>query len=542
MKYIVITGGVISGLGKGITASSIGLLLKNKGYSVTSIKIDPYLNIDAGTMSPLEHGEVYVLNDGTETDLDLGNYERFLNIELHKNHNITSGNIFKHIIDDERKGKYLGQTVQIIPHVTNKIQEIISTTATIIVDKNNKPNICIIELGGTIGDMESMYFVEALRQMNYKSQENTFCFIHLSLIVNNNNEEKTKPTQNSVCELRRLGINPNILILRSENDISNEIKEKVSLHCQVKKDHIFTNINLNHIYEVPIHLYNQQIINVIEKDLNINNKNTVNLSLLNNINNLLCNPTATSKNIAIIGKYTKLNDTYLSIHRALQHAAYSYNTNVNIIYIDSEEFAIHNCNDIIKSKINNIHGIIIPGGFGSRGLEGMINIASYTRTNNIPTLGICLGMQIMCIEAARNILYNKKCISVESLKDDDNRDNYYPIIIPMKELNYDEMGGTMKLGLKKSFITNKESLAYKIYNSNEVFERHRHRYEVNPDYINVIESNGILFSAFDKSGKCADIIEDNTCKFYIGCQFHPEFKSSIEKPSPIFKSFINTLI
>ena len=449
MKYIVITGGVISGLGKGITASSIGILLKNKGYSVTSIKIDPYLNIDAGTMSPLEHGEVFVLNDGTETDLDLGNYERFLNVELHKDHNITSGNVFQKVINDERKGKYIGQTVQIIPHVTNKIQELIENTSKIIVNKDNKPEICIIELGGTIGDMESMYFVEALRQMNYKSEENTFCFIHISLIINNNDEEKTKPTQNSVCELRRLGITPNILILRSKNDITKETKEKISLHSEVKLDNIFINKNCDNIYQIPIHLNDQKVINIIENTLNIENNQTIDLSFLHKINNIIINNNTRPKTIAIIGKYTKLNDTYLSIHRALEHASYVNNVKLDIKYIDSEQFECINTDEKINEILNNIDGIVIPGGFGIRGIEGMISIASYCRKKNIPTFGICLGMQIMCIEAARNIL-GKKCISVESLKNIEDREQYHSIIIPMQELNHDEMGGTMKLGLKKT--------------------------------------------------------------------------------------------
>jgi CTP synthase len=538
MKYIVITGGVISGLGKGITASSIGILLKNKGYSVTSIKIDPYLNIDAGTMSPLEHGEVFVLNDGTETDLDLGNYERFLNIELHKDHNITSGNVFQKIINDERKGKYIGQTVQIIPHVTNKIQELIGNTSEIIVNNNSKPEICIIELGGTIGDMESMYFVEALRQMNYKSEANTFCFIHISLIINNNDEEKTKPTQNSVCELRRLGINPNILILRSTKDVSKETKEKISLHSEVKQDNIFINKNCENIYQVPIHLNDQKIINTIENKLNIENNKTIDISFLHKINNTY---NTKPKNIAIIGKYTKLNDSYLSIHRALEHASYTNNIKLNIQYIDSEQFECINPDEKIKEILNNINGIVIPGGFGMRGIEGMISVASYCRKNNIPTFGICLGMQIMCVEAARNIL-GANCISVESLNNINNREGYHSIIIPMKELNYDAMGGTMKLGLKKSIICHKKSLAYQIYNSSTIYERHRHRYEVNPKYIHIIEENNLCFSGQDESGNCMDIVEDRQHKFYIGSQFHPEFKSSIENPCPIFKSFINNLI
>jgi CTP synthase len=536
MKYIVITGGVISGLGKGITASSIGILLKNKGYSVTSIKIDPYLNIDAGTMSPLEHGEVFVLNDGTETDLDLGNYERFLNIQLHKDHNITSGNVFQKIINDERKGKYIGETVQIIPHVTNKIQELIKNTSEIIVNNKNNPDICIIELGGTIGDMESIYFVEALRQMNYKSEDNTFCFIHISMIINNNGEDKTKPTQNSVSELRRLGINPNILILRSINDIPNDIKSKISLHSQVKKEHIFINKNCENIYQVPIHLNSQNIIGIIEKTLNIENNRMIDISFLHKINNISLNDT-NSKNIAIIGKYTKMNDTYLSIHRALEHASYANNVKINIKYIDSEEFEDVNCNEKIKEKINNIDGIVIPGGFGVRGIEGMINVISYCRENNIPTFGICLGMQIMCIEAARNVL-GKKCISVETLKNFDEIDGYHSIIIPMEELNKDEMGGTMKLGLNKTFISDTNTLAYKIYKSSIINERHRHRYEVNPKYIDVIERNDLYFSGKNEKGNCMDIVEDKNHKFYLGTQFHPEFKSSIENPCPLFKSFI----
>jgi len=541
MKFIVITGGVISGLGKGITASSIGLLFKEKGYHITAIKIDPYLNVDAGTMSPFEHGEVFVLDDGAETDLDLGNYERFLGVNLHKEHNITGGGVFKEVIEAERRGDYIGQTVQFIPHVTNKIQEMIERASTIIVDGKNKPEICVIELGGTVGDMESMHFVEALRQMSYESTNHDFCFIHVSLIVNNHGEEKTKPTQTSVCDLRRLGITPDMLMLRSNTDISNSIRSKISRHCQVKEKHIFTNIDLENIYQVPIHLDSQSIVKKIEAVLKINEpynepyrKSHIESGIMR-INNVIdcSNKHNNILTVGIAGKYVTGTDTYLSVHRSIEHAAYSIGKGVKIIYIDSE-----NPNEA-KEKIDICDAIVIPGGFGSRGTEGMINIASYCRYNKIPTLGICLGMQIMCIESSRRVL-GDICISIEGLNDHDNPKDYHIIIIPMSDLNK-ELGGTMRLGTYTTNIHSKNTLLYRCYKGVDNFnERHRHRNEVNPSYISSIERGGLVISGRNNTIGCVDVVEDNQHPFYIGCQYHPEFKSSNDNPSHLFVELIKS--
>ena len=537
MKFIVITGGVISGLGKGITASSIGLLFKEKGYSVTAIKIDPYLNVDAGTMSPFEHGEVFVLDDGAETDLDLGNYERFLGVNLHKEHNITGGGVFKEVIEAERRGDYIGQTVQFIPHVTNKIQEMIERATDIVVDGENKPEICVIELGGTVGDMESMHFIEALRQMSFDSDKHDFCFIHVSLIVNNHGEEKTKPTQTSVCDLRRMGISPDMLVLRSSKDISSSIRCKISKHCQVKEQHIFTNIDLENIYQVPIHLNSQSIVKKIETVLNINalyKKQTVESGIMriNNVIDSSNNDNLTT--VGIAGKYVTGTDTYLSVHRAIEHASYSLGKGVKILYIDSESFID------AKRLIDECDAIIIPGGFGSRGTEGMINIASYCRNKKIPTLGICLGMQIMCIESSRRLL-GDKCISIEALSENKNSDDYHLIIIPMSDLNK-ELGGSMRLGTYKTDINSKNTLLHKCYGGVDYFsERHRHRNEVNPSYISSIESGGLTISGTNNTIGCVDVVEDPEHPFYIGCQYHPEFKSSNDKPSPLFVELIKSV-
>lgn len=514
MKYIVITGGVISGLGKGITASSIGLLLKQCNYSVTAIKIDPYLNIDAGTMSPYEHGEVYVLEDGTETDLDLGNYERFLNITLQKSHNITSGRVFQQVIDNERKGEYIGKTVQFIPHVTNMISSMIEKAAQIQVS-NTPPDICIVELGGTIGDMESMHFVEALRQMK-NNKPDDFCFVHVSLIIGD--EEKTKPTQHGIQEIRKLGINPDILALRSQQMISEKTRKKINMHCQVPITNIMVNTNVDHIYQVPDLLHKQGIIQAIEKTLKIS-------SINNNVFYYV--PQGEFVNIAIVGKYTENKDTYLSIHRSLEHAAFKLKKQVKIHYISCE-----NINDL-----EYYDGIIIPGGFGQRGIEGMISTASYCRINNKPVLGICLGMQIMCIEAARNQTLLEGCSSTEF---NSSLNPYEQVVISIEELDKTKMGGSMKLGSKCTQLVGDK--IREIYNGqNEIYERHRHRYEINPKFISILELNGISIVGKDEEKKCVHIVQDTNKSFYIGCQYHPEYKSSLDVPPPLFMEFLKCI-
>jgi CTP synthase len=529
MRYIIITGGVISGLGKGITASSIGLLLKYSGYKTTMIKIDPYLNIDAGTMSPYEHGEVFILDDGTETDLDLGNYERFLNIKLTGKHNITSGKVYQSVIEDERKGVYLGKTVQIIPHITNKIKSMIKTASIIPVDSAKCiPEICIIEIGGTIGDIESMHFIEAIRQLKFENNNDNFCFVHVTLVTKTSvtQELKTKPTQNSIKSLRQQGIFPDIMVIRCKDTIDDKIRKKLSMFTEVSLNNIIVNPDVNTIYKVPAIFYNQNIVSIISKKLLLQNT-TPDISFLHNIYNYQFKSIV---KIAIVGKYTGLADSYLSILRALDHSGIINKCKIEIVWISSEILTENEWNALKYCK-----GVIIPGGFGVRGIEGMINVASYCRNNKKPLLGICLGMQIICIESARNLLDNQ-CNSLEF----DNTTKH-PVIIPIETLRKDWIGGTMKLGLHKTIIK-KNSFISKIYNSNVINERHRHRYEVNLKYVTTIENDGLNITGTSEDKISIDTIEDNTHPFYIGCQFHPEFLSTLEKSAPLFVEFIKKCI
>lgn len=512
MKYIVVTGGVISGLGKGITASSIGLLMKESGYSVTAIKIDPYLNVDAGTMSPYEHGEVYVLRDGTETDLDLGNYERFLGINLSASNNITSGKVFKQVIEDERKGKYIGQTIQFIPHVTNHIKQMIQDVS--------YADICMIELGGTVGDIESMHFVEALRQMKCENPSDV-CVVHVSLLLHINDEEKTKPTQQCVQELRKLGISPDMLILRSSDMVSEKAKDKISLHCQVPKSHIIANTNVRNIYEVPILLKDQGVVHSLETILQLPHSQIPTLKSLYAIQNV-----KSKVRIGIVGKYTENPDTYLSVHRSIEHAAFSTGREAEIVYLSSEK----------ENSLVGLDGVVIPGGFGSRGIEGMIEVATYCREQDIPLLGICLGMQVMCIASARRS-YTNKCTSVEVEPDVEFE---YQVVVRMEELDHTCMGGTMKLGYQETRII-ENTKAYEIYENNKILERHRHRYEINPFYKELLQKDGLNISGTDETGICVDIIEDSKKKFYIGCQYHPEYENKMGKPPLLFSAFIRSI-
>ena len=531
MKYIIVTGGVISGLGKGITASSIGVLLKNIGYHVTMIKIDPYLNVDAGTISPFEHGEVFVLNDGSETDLDLGNYERFLNIQLTNKHNITTGKIYKSVIDDERLGKYLGQTVQIIPHITNKIQSyILDAAETPTTDNGYKPDICIIEVGGTIGDIESMPFIEALRQLRFKIGTENMCIVHLSLvpIIGSSYEFKTKPTQNSIKDLRQQGFNPDIMVIRCESHLDNKTKEKISMFCQVPNSHIFINPNVKTIYEVPLLFNEQNMTQIICNKLNINNEQSTNYYIQNmkTAVSLHLTPNISFITIGIVGKYTKLTDSYLSITKAIEHASILCETKIEISWISAENFNI--------TDIEKCNGIIIPGGFGDRGRHGMLNVCKYCRDKNKPLLGICLGMHIICIEAAQ-VLYGNECDSEEF------NPNAKHLIIKYVDKTQEKMGATMKLGLYKTNIkklyNDEITTAYHAYNAEKVMERHRHRFEFNNEYIAPL-SNKLCFSGTSNMDGCVDIVEDTSLKFYMGTQFHPEFLSTLIKPSPVFIAFV----
>nr|QBK89372.1 MAG: CTP synthetase [Mimivirus LCMiAC02] len=543
MKYIIITGGIISGLGKGITSSSIGLLLKSRGINVTAIKIDPYLNIDAGTMSPFEHGECYVLGDMTECDLDIGNYERFLGLELTKYHNITTGKIYQSVINKERNGEYLGKTVQIVPHITNEIQSCIKKAAVIPVDNNkNSPEVCLIEVGGTIGDIETSPFIEAIRQMAADGEKNQFCFVHVSMIIDNG-ELKTKPTQHSVAILRTLGIIPNFLVLRTPRMLDAKMKKKLKIFCQISEDNIISNIDMPNIYYVPDLFKSQNICEKIGKVLDIKFNNTYQLKdyykVLNHYESDL-----PELNLIMAGKYVcrlaprplhkvGSNDTYLSLIRAIDHASFSVGVKINIIWLNTED--IDNCeietNIEIKNMLEKCHGVIILGGFGKRGTAGKIKIAKYTRGNKIPILGICLGLQVMVVEFARSIGIN--CSSTEW---DSKTEHPIIDILPGQT---DIMGGSLRLGNYTTKLK-KESKVYKLYGKENIVERHRHRYEVNNKYVDILEKNGLYFVGKSKNGQLMEIVELKDHPFYIGVQYHPEFKSRYNTPHPLFIGLLNS--
>ena len=539
MKYVVVTGGVISGLGKGVTASSVGLLFKKLGFITTMIKIDPYLNVDAGLMSPYEHGEVYVLNDGSETDLDLGNYERFLDIELTNKHNITSGKVFQSVINDERAGKYLGQTVQIIPHVTNKIKQLIEEAAIIPVDKSKKtPEICIIELGGTIGDIESMHFIEALRQLKFNNENDSFCFIHVSLVskMSVTNETKTKPTQNSVKELRQLGISPDIMVVRSEGNIEESIRKKLSMFCQVPQSNIIVNPDFPTIYHVPLIFHQQNIESLIANTLSLELRG-VNVELINVIKfTNFYNSKITKKiTIGIIGKYTGLTDSYLSLLRAIEHAAFHNNCFADIVWIASEGLSDENSNE--WKRIQDCNGIIIPGGFGARGVEEMIKAATYTLNNNIPTLGICLGFQAMNLAIARlggATSDSYKITSEEFISEEDKKNCEWGERILFQR-------GNMKLGALEprvrdivGFVDGEPIVDKSGYNRKT--ERYRHRYHL------ISETCGSDAAVALQLGY--DKIKEFQCNlgYWVGVQFHPEFQTSLDEPHSLFTELIRVSI
>ena len=520
MKFILVSGGTISGLGKGVITSSLGLLLQNNGFKINIVKIDPYLNIDAGTMNPNEHGEVYVLKDGTETDLDLGNYERYLNISLTKENSITTGRIYKEIIEDEREGKYLGKTVQVIPHVIDKIiDKLIKLTI--------NTDILLIELGGTVGDIESLHFIESLRQLRFKVTRENFIHIHLTLIIKNDGEQKTKPAQNSIKEIRSLGLEPDIVIGRSIDPLQEETINKLSIFSQLPKHYIITCHNTTNLYEVPIMLDEQKLSSIIINKFNLTSTNLDNKIL--NLKKIYINRSFNKIiNIGIISKYIKNKDTYLSIVKSLEHASYHNDIGLNIHFIDCEK-------DNIVNNLKNINGIIIPGGFGNRGIEGKILAIKYARENNIPFLGICLGFQLAIIEYARNILGIKNAVSEEF----DNEGE--KLIIFMSNIKKEIFGGNMNLGDKSTFIQ-ANTLAYDIYKKTIIIERHRHRYEFNTNYMELFKNSDIHFS-----GKYIDqdkftILEHKNHPFFIATQFHPEFNSSLFNPSSLFLAFTKKCI
>lgn len=542
MKYILVTGGVVSGLGKGVTASSIGVLLKACGLRVTSIKIDPYLNTDAGTMSPFEHGEVFVLDDGGEVDLDLGNYERFLDVKLTRDNNITTGKIYQFVIDKERRGDYLGKTVQVVPHITDAIQEWIERVAIVPVDgKEGAADVCVIELGGTIGDIESMPFIEAFSQFSCRVGLGNFCLIHVSLVpvLNVVGEPKTKPTQHSVRGLRGLGLTPNILACRSTKALDENVKMKLSQFCHVPVEHIFTLYDVSNIWHIPLLLRDQKAHEAILRDLNLLDVARKPDLVEWTSRTELCDTLHVPVRIAMVGKYTGLSDSYLSVLKALLHASVSCNRKLVVDWVpagDLEEAAKDRPDAYTTawSFLKGADAILVPGGFGDRGVEGKILAAKYARENKMPFLGICLGMQIAVIEFARSLLGLRDANSEEFDPETSN-----PCVIFMPEVSKTRMGATMRLGSRRTYFNITDCKSAKLYgNAKFVDERHRHRYEVNPQMISQLENAGLSFVGRDESGSRMEIVELSSHPYFIGVQFHPEFKSRPGKPSPLFLGLI----
>ena len=524
-KYIFVTGGVVSGLGKGITAASLGRLLKARGLKVAAQKLDPYINVDPGTMSPYQHGEVYVTEDGAETDLDLGHYERFIDEDLTKYSNLTSGKVYWNVLNKERQGKYLGSTVQVIPHITNDIKEFVYR-----VGNETDADIVITEIGGTIGDIESQPFIEAVRQISLELPPEDSLFIHVTLVpfLHGSDEHKSKPTQHSVRELQGMGVRPDIIVLRCDEPLEESIFKKISMFCNVKEDCVIENRTLPNLYEAPLMLEDSGLSRVVCRELGIDAPEpelTEWRELVNNIEK-----SDKEVTIGLVGKYVQLHDAYLSVAEALHHSGYDLNAKVNIEWIDSEEINKENIND----KLASISGIIVPGGFGDRGIEGMILAAEYARTHNIPYFGICLGMQIAVIEYARNVAGLKNACSGEF---HDATDVKVIDFMPGQSDSVDK-GGTLRLGSYPCVVT-PGTLMDKCYGSAEiVHERHRHRYEFNNEYKDILTEAGLVISGQSPDGNLVETVEDPGNTFYLGVQFHPEFKSRPNRPHPVFREFV----
>jgi len=529
-RYIFVTGGVVSSLGKGLTSASLASLLQLRGYNVRIRKLDPYLNVDPGTMNPFEHGEVFVTDDGAETDLDLGHYERFTNRPSTKEDNITTGQIYKNIIEKERRGEYLGSTVQIIPHVTNSIKKFIS-------NKVSKEDFVICEIGGTVGDIESLPFLEAIRQFSNEEGKGKSLFIHLTLVpyVSASGELKTKPTQHSVKELRSIGIQPDIIICRSERNIPKEEKRKISLFCNVEPDYVIQSVDVKSIYEVPIKYNEEKLDKKILNIFQLKEKNKPNLKIWKDIINKIRSKRE-KVSIAIVGKYVDLKDAYKSLDEALIHGSLSNNVDLNAEWVDSTKINKKNVDKILKKY----SAILIPGGFGSRGTEGKIEAIAYARKYQVPFFGICFGMQMAIIEAARNILGIKKATSSEFSNKGVHVVGLMNEWVKGKEIqkgSKKNLGGTMRLGSYKAKLK-KNTLISEIYKSNTINERHRHRYEVNKNLKSKLEKKGLIFSGLSPDGSLPETIEFEKHPWFIGVQFHPEFKSRPFAPHPLFSSFI----
>ena len=528
-KYIFVTGGVVSGLGKGITAASIGRLLKNRGYKVTIQKFDPYINVDPGTMNPYEHGEVFVTDDGAETDLDLGHYERFIDENLTHNSSVTMGKVYSNVIEKERRGDYLGKTVQVIPHITNEIKDKIYGF------ENTNTDIVITEIGGTVGDIEGLSIIEAIRQVGLEKNPEDVVYVHVTLLpyIFGSNEIKSKPTQHSVKELQSFGIKPNILVCRTERDIPEEIREKLSLFCNVRKTSVIQNKTADCLYAVPLMLEEEGLAREICNHLRLENyipDNSKWEEMIEKIRNIDKNSIV---NIAIVGKYVKLEDSYISVIESLYHAGFANNVKVKVKLIDSETITKEN----VAEQLKGIDGVVVPGGFGNRGIEGMINAIQYVRENKIPFLGICLGMQLSVIEYARNVLGLKDSNSIEI---DENTKN--PVIHIMEEQkDIIKKGGTMRLGAYPCKIK-PGSLANKLYQKEEIQERHRHRFEYNNEYRQRLEESGLKVSGTSPDNLLVEMVEIPSHPYFIAGQFHPELKSRPNKPAPLFVGLVKAAI
>ena len=524
-KFIFVTGGVVSSLGKGITAASLGRLLKDRGLKVTIQKFDPYLNVDPGTMSPYQHGEVFVTDDGAETDLDLGHYERFIDINLNKYSNVTAGKVYSHVLKKERRGDYLGGTVQVIPHITNEIKERL-----LLAGESTNADVVITEIGGTTGDIESLPFIEAIRQIRSDLGRDNVMYVHCTLLpfIKAAGEMKTKPTQHSVKELRGLGIQPDLIVVRSEYEMTQDLKDKIALFCDINKESVIECRDASSLYEIPLQLSAQNMDDIVIRRLGLDAKYDTQLDewqyLLDTVNHL--DGTIT---IGLVGKYVSLQDAYLSVVEALKHAGYPLKKDVVVKWIDSSVVTDEN----VASYLSDVDGILVPGGFGFRASEGKIAAIKYARENNVPYFGICLGMQLATVEFARNVLGLEGAHSAEL-----DPNTPHPIIDLLPEQkDIEDLGGTLRLGLYPSKIK-KDTLAYDIYGVDHVEERHRHRYEFNNDYRQQIEDKGMVFSGTSPDGRLIEMDEIPANDFFIACQFHPEFLSRPNRPQPIFKAFV----
>jgi CTP synthase len=527
-KYIFVTGGVTSSLGKGIVSASLGKLLEARGYSVTIQKLDPYINVDPGTMNPYEHGECFVTDDGAETDLDLGHYERFLSTSTSQANNVTTGRIYQSVINKERRGDYLGKTVQVIPHITNEIKDHIK-----ILGQTGKYDIVITEIGGTVGDIESLPFIEAVRQLKWEMESDAIS-IHLTLIpyLSAAGELKTKPTQNSVKKLRELGLQPDILVCRTEHHLNSEIRRKIALFCNVERDAVIESMDAESIYDVPLLMQSEKLDQVSLRKLGLKDETTVTLNEWSSFLRKLKNPKATV-NIAVVGKYVELQDAYKSIAESFIHSGAANECKVKVNWIHSEEINADN----VSEKLQTYHGLLVAPGFGDRGIEGKIESVKYARENNVPFLGICLGMQCAVIEYARNVLKLKDAHTTEI-----NPDTTHPVIDIMEhQKEILNKGGTMRLGSYACKLED-NSKAFDCYKNSEIQERHRHRFEFNNDYKTQLEENGMRTTGINPESSLVEIVEIDQHPWFVGVQFHPEYKSTVAKPQPLFVGFVNAAL